>query len=73
MRTPDYKLTVSLQSEGPDGAGGSVLLQRIVVEEYSDDPALHIQKNMDVAGGVMGAFGGMVEQAKKELKVVKAA
>jgi len=65
---PKYKLSVSIQSEGPAATpGDTTLLQIVTVEEYSDDPALHIQKNMAVAGGVMGAFGALVEQAKADL------
>lgn len=64
--TDQYKLTTTITSESP----GGVLNQRITVEEFSSDPALHIQKNMAVAEGVMAAFGGLVKQAYVDLKAV---
>lgn len=62
MKEGRYKLTAVVES-----SDGDKLLQRVTVDEYSDDPTLHMRKNMELAAGIMGAFASMVEQAKKDL------
>ncbi len=58
-----YKLVVIVKSVGPDGE----VLQEIQVEEYSNTPANHIEKNMTVAAHLMGAFGEMAAKAQTAL------
>lgn len=59
-----FKVVVKLESYGPDG----VLNQEVVVNEYSDDVAIHVHKNLVigkyVTDAVNAAMSALVEDAK---------
>lgn len=59
-----YCLKTSIESVLPDGK----VVQRVTVEEFSETPQEHIYKNMQVAAGMLGAFGSLAETAQESLK-----
>lgn len=58
-----YCLKTVIESQLPDGR----VAQRVTVEEFSETPQEHIYKNMQVASGVLAAFGALADTAQKSL------
>jgi len=61
-----FKVVVKLESYGPDG----VLNQDVVINEYSDDVAIHVHKNMVIAKYVNDAVYAAMEQLVGEAKAL---
>jgi len=63
----DNKLTIIVESQTEAGEEGeAVLRQRVTVEEFSDDPQIHVLKNFGITDGLVDSMKKLAQSAGLE-------